>query len=350
MKKGKKGQFSLKNLAYLLATPIIVWALMEILNRSTAGVSVIANNADVRTLFRSLASTFCFACALNCNVPMGRMDLSTGSQMYLGCILGGNIALDLGWGGIGILISSMVVGALAGLLVGVIFVNFRILPMVLGLGMTLIYECISFAIYKQQGLMLFGKQGVEILSNVWFIVLVAAIITVCLTYMMQLSSFGYKRRAIRGNQKLATDSGINIYINCVICYVVAGALVACSGVFDTAFKGAITPVLGMSSNTNTFYNMFPMRVGMFIGAFIGNSILGVFASSLSLNILIIGMSKMGVENSIQTIVIFGLFLLFMIYNMNRHKIDYNRKKRLRKKEALARREELAKLRAAAVAE
>ena len=50
--------------------------------------------------------------------------------------------------------------------------------------------------------------------------------------MLQLSVFGYKRRAIRGNQKLAVDSGINIYINCLICYAMAGALVAVSGVFD----------------------------------------------------------------------------------------------------------------------
>jgi len=332
-----------KKLFYTLVVPVSVWAIMELLSRCFAGVSVIANSADMKSLFRTLTSTFCFAMALNCNVPMGRMDLSTGAQMYLGCILGGNIALKLGFGGVGVLIGSILVGCLAGFIVGVVFINLRILSMVLGLGMTLIYECISFASYKQQGLMLFGKPGVGILSNIWFIVSVAAMIILFMTYMLQLSVFGYKRRAIRGNQKLAVDSGINIYINCLICYAMAGALVAVSGVFDTAFKGTLNPVLGMSSNNNTFYNMFPMRVGMFLGVFIGNPIIGIFASSISLNILILGMAKLGLDQSLQTIIIFSIFLFFMIYNMNQEKLEYNKRKRERKKIALQHRREMKEM-------
>ena len=161
--------------------------------------------------------------------------------------------------------------------------------------------------------------------------------------MLQLSVFGYKRRAIRGNQKLAVDSGINIYINCLICYAMAGALVAVSGVFDTAFKGTLNPVLGMSSNNNTFYNMFPMRVGMFLGVFIGNPIIGIFASSISLNILILGMAKLGLDQSLQTIIIFSIFLFFMIYNMNQEKLEYNKRKRERKKIALQHRREMKEM-------
>lgn len=47
-----------------------------------------------------------------------------------------------------------------------------------------------------------------------------------MTYLFQYSGFGYNRRAIQGNQKLAHDAGINIYKNAFLCYVAAGALVA----------------------------------------------------------------------------------------------------------------------------
>ena len=123
-----------------------------------------------------------------------------------------------------------------GCFTGILFINLRILPMVLGLGISLVYECMSFSMYDQQGLNLFGKNGVAILSDKVFIVVVALLVIGVMTYMFQYSSFGYNRRAIQGNQKLANDSGINIYVNAVLCYTLAGALVAVAGVFDTAYK------------------------------------------------------------------------------------------------------------------
>lgn len=80
-----------------------------------------------------------------------------------------------------------------------------------------------------------------------------------MTYLFQYSGFGYNRRAIQGNQKLAHDAGINIYKNAFLCYVAAGALVAIAGVFDTAYKSSLVPVLGMNSNSTVFANMFPMQ-------------------------------------------------------------------------------------------
>ena len=67
--------------------------------------------------------------------------------------------------------------------------------------------------YNQQGLNLFGKPGVSILSNWGFIIVVTLLVMLVMTYLFQYSGFGYNRRAIQGNQKLAHDAGINIYKN-----------------------------------------------------------------------------------------------------------------------------------------
>jgi ribose/xylose/arabinose/galactoside ABC-type transport system permease subunit len=313
---------------------------MEFLDRSVSGVDVIANMADLKNLSRSLVTAFCFALALNCNLPSGRMDLSAGSQMYLACIFGGNLALSYNLGGGGVLVFSIIIGAISGLAVGLVFIKLRILPMVLGIGMTLVYECISFAAYRQQGLMLFGKSGVGILSNIVFIVLVLVIIIAVITYLFQYSKFGYERRAIQGNQKISSDSGINIFINCVICYTLAGALVAVAGVFDTAFKGSMVPVLGMSSNGSVFSNMFPMFIGIWLSKF-SNPVVGILTSCLSVKILTTGLSKLNLDGSLQTCILFTIFLLFMIYRMNEDKIQYTKNRRTRKALAVKTRKELA---------
>lgn len=318
----KKDHVLLYNALFTVAVPAAVWLIMELLNLAFCGVHTLNSVIDYTTLMRNLVTSFCFALGLNCNLPVGRMDTSTGSQMYLACILGGNLALSLNLGGVGVLLFSMVIGMLAGGFVGVLFVNLRILPMVLGLGISLVYECISFSMYNQQGLNLFGKQGVSILSNWGFIIMIMVIIMAVMTFLFQYSSFGYNRRAIQGNQKLANDAGINIYINAVLCYIAAGALVSIAGVFDTAYKSNLVPVLGMSSNSTVFANMFPMAVGAWL-AKKSNPVIGIMAGSLSVQFLILGLSKftmIGVSDYMQTCIRYSIWLIFMIYRMNEDKI------------------------------
>ena len=329
--KFKKDHVLLYNTLFTLAVPAVVWLIMEILNYAFCGVHTLNSVIDYTTLMRNLVTSFCFALGLNCNMPVGRMDTSCGAQMYLACILGGNLALSLNLGGVGVLIFSMVVGMLAGGFVGVLFVNLRILPMVLGLGMSLVFECISFSMNNQQGLNLFGKEGVGILSNWGFIIAVMFIVMAVMTFLFQYSGFGYNRRAIQGNQKLANDAGINIYINAVLCYIAAGALVSIAGVFDTAYKSNLVPVLGMSSNSTVFANMFPMAVGVWL-AKRSNPVIGIVAGSLSVQFLIIGLSKftmIGVSDYMQTCIRYTIWLLFMIYRMNENKISLIKQRRIR---------------------
>ena len=205
----------IKSILKMLSLPIIVFLVMNTIDLMVTGQGVISSGTDVRALFRNILTTFSFALAINCNLRVGRMDLSLGSQMYLACIFGGNLALQMNLGGIGVLAFSMGLGLLCGLLVGTLYVQLRILPMIFGIGMSLIFECLSFGAYNQQGLMLYGKPVISILSEIWFVITVTLGMIAVMTFLFQYSTFGYTRRAIQGNQKLANDSGINIYVNAV---------------------------------------------------------------------------------------------------------------------------------------
>ena len=321
-----------KKLLSILQTvsiPIAIYVIFEIIDRSVSGLGVINTMADVNTLLRNLITAYAFAIALDTNLSCGRMDLSLGAQMYVGVIFGGLAALSLGLGGIGVLVMAMVFGGICGIVIGLLFVHMRILPMILGLAMTLIFECLCYEVNDQQGVTLFGRPGVSILSNMWFIILVAAVLVLVTTYLFQFSKFGYRRRAIQGNQKLAADAGINIYKNCIGCYIIAGALAACAGVFDAAFKGRLSPVMGMTSNNTVFSNMFPMVLGAYIGSFCRNQSLGVLMGALSVRIMIIGLSRLGLGSSTQNLIVYSLFLIFVVINTNKDKISYYRAKKAR---------------------
>lgn len=323
----------MKQIFGTIAVPITIWIIMEIIVLNLVDTHVVGNLIDVKNLLRALITSFCFALAINTNLMLGRMDLSLGAQMYLGVIFGGNLALRLNLGGVGVLVLSIIIGAISGLVVGYIFVKLKILPMVLGLGMTLVYETISFSSFNQQGLMLFGKPNIEILSNVVFIILIAALVGLFMTYLFQFSIFGYRRRAIKGSQRLASDSSININKNCVVSYLIAGGLAAAAGVFATAYSGTLIPVIGMESNSSVFVNMFPMFLGMWIGSFARNQVVGVFAGALSIQFLKVGLSKLGMDPAYQTIIVYLLWLLFTVYRLNWPKVTYAKKRKIRQMQA-----------------
>lgn len=83
----KKKHVLLMNAAFTVAIPAAVWLIMELLNLAFCGVHTLNSTVDYTTLMRNLVTSFCFALGLNCNLPVGRMDTSTGSQMYLACML-----------------------------------------------------------------------------------------------------------------------------------------------------------------------------------------------------------------------------------------------------------------------
>lgn len=324
----KTKYLKIKNAACSLGVPLLVYLIMEVICRIVTGAGVINNMADLKNLARTFASLFCIALALSCNLPAGRMDFSLGSQMILAVIFGGNIAIGLGMGGVGVLFFSILFGIIAGFIVGVAFVQTRILPMVLGMGMALIYECISFSAFDSKGIQMFGVAGLGILSNVGFIVLAVVGVTVVIGYLFLLSPFGYDRKAIQGNQRISMNSGINIFKNCIWCYTLAGGLVAIAGVFDTVFKGSLSPVLGMASRSTVMGNMFAVMLGMTLARF-SNPVLGTMMSVMSIKILTLGLSKLALDSSIQTIIVYMLFLALMIYRMNEPAIKKIAKKKAR---------------------
>ena len=81
----KKKHILLMHAAFTIAVPMAVWLVMEVLNSLICGVHTMNSMVDWTTLMRNLVSSFCFALGLNCNLPVGRMDTSTGSQMYWHC-------------------------------------------------------------------------------------------------------------------------------------------------------------------------------------------------------------------------------------------------------------------------
>lgn len=318
MQKSNKTVKTLKSVAIVIALPLAMFLIMELLTYSLKGTHVISSALDIKNLIRGAGISAAIAFALSMNLTSGRMDLSLGAQRVVSTILGGFLAQRLGLTGIWMLLFVVVFGIIFGAIVGILFVTLRIPPMVLGIGMACIYECIGFALSDGVGLRLVGNQGSAILANANFTIGVLTIIAVLMFILMSCTKFSYNFRAVRGSQKIARNSGIKVFVNVAICYTVAGALVAVSGLLDAAFTGSMSASMGLTSNGSVMANMFPMMIGCtFLSKYVNQSV-GIISAAVTIRIFSMGLTAFSVSDAMSGCINMALFIGFLVYQSNSH--------------------------------
>lgn len=335
MKQKNKASELLKGIIATLALPVVVFAIMELLAVTTQGAHVISSALDIKNLIRGAGISATIAFALSMNLSSGRMDLSLGSQRVAGTILGGVVAVKLGLGGIWVMLFAILFGLLLGAIVGICYVTLRIPPMVLGIGMACIYECIGFGVSEGIGLRMIGVKDAGLLADMNFTIVVVAIVAVLILVLMTYTRFSYEFRAVRGSQVIARNAGINVFLNVVICYTVAGALIAVSGVLDAAFAGSMTASMGLTSNGSVMSNMFAMMLGgMFLSRWVNQSI-GIVSAAVALKIFGMGLNCFNVSDAMNGCINMALFIAFLVYQANIYRIDQAKSDKARIAEAKA---------------
>jgi ribose/xylose/arabinose/galactoside ABC-type transport system permease subunit len=305
----------LKNALVTIAFPCAAWVLMEMLCRIKMGRHVLNTILDVQNYARNVGIAACTALALSYNLGQGRFDLSLGAQRMLAAVIGGNLAIKLGLGAPGVILFAFLLGLAAGGLAGIIFVATRIPAMVLGVGMALIYECVTFVGSKSRGLKLFGIKGVESLSNMYLAIWVVLGAALFVMVIDRYTKFGFYARAINGSQHIAHNCGINIFAHAVGCYTIAGGLVSFSGVFGAAFQGGMDAELGFSSNVAVMSSCFPMFLGKFMSRWSSDAA-GILFATITITLFQTGLSVLKISATGQQVFTMAMFLLFLVFRAN----------------------------------
>ncbi len=337
MKNNKSHMLRLKNIGMLVLVPLAVLIVMECVSFLVSGKHVISSRVELYNLAKTTVQLALTALALSLNMSTGRMDFSLGAQQMIGCIVGGNLALRLGWGPAGVIVLSVAFGALSGLLVGLLFILTRIPSMVLGIGMALIYECICFA-FSVDGLQLYGRTGMSILNDVWFQLLILAIVLTFYIIINARTKFGYHYKAIRGSQRIALSMGVNVNLNCLVCYTLAGGTIALAGVFSTAYNGVLASTMGMGSTSLAFTALLPVFVSFFLGRYT-NSAVALTVGALSARLISVGLVQIAVPDPAVTVINYICLTVFLL--VSNFTTIFAHKKAVKKRVALAAADEAA---------
>ena len=293
----------IKNTVITLAPAVLVYLFFFVLTRIVAPGSGFGVGTDLKTIGYNMVFSGFIALAVSYNLTSGRFDFSVGSTLLLSLIAGGSIAKELGltkmagspfW----LLLCVLVVGMVLGLISGNVYVTLKLPPRVTSLGVAMIYEAIGFSLNKAQGIRFLGQfELLKWATPQWsFGLLIVAMII--LIYLLNFTKFGYNCRSLQTGQKNAVDVGVNENINSVVCYVIAGALIACAGIVYLSKYGMAAPKTGLASNSFIMGAFLPMFIGNALAKYSDRNI-GVMVGAFIQASLSSGLVAIGCVNSLK---------------------------------------------------
>ena len=330
----KQVKQKIKDYLIVLAFPVGMLIVMELICLLATGKHLIISKVDFNSYIKNVFILTCSGIALSLGMRSGRMDFSLGAQRLVACLIGANIAINFGISGFGVLIFAIFFGMIAGLISGLVFVIFRIPSMVSGMGIALIYECVAFAFTDGEGLHFFGNGKLTLLSSTPFTIIFCVIVISIVAILYTMTPFGYHYKAIQSNQGIAFNSGIKVFKNVIICYILGGALMSVSGIFDTVYKGAMEASMSLSTVALAFYGIVSVIIAFYYSKFTSLPVAILFVN-IGMQALAACMTALGVNTSgANAINMFFLFLFtFVTYMIGQRKIRKIKKARIEEAKA-----------------
>lgn len=321
------------NTLITIAPAVIVYLLFMLVTNlfGDAGFGV---GGDLKIiLYNTLYSGF-IALALSYNLTSGRFDFSVGSVLLLSVIAGGNLAKNWDLGPFGMLLLCLVIGMVCGLISGIIYITLKLPPMVSSLGVAMVFEAIGFTINKGKGVRLMTDFDLLIWSEPLYSVLLTVVVLIILIYLLNFTKFGYNCRSLQTGQKNAVEVGVNEKTNSLVCYVIAGAMMACAGVLFLCKNGMVAPKAGLSSSSYMMSAFLPMFIGQALAKRSDRNI-GTIIGAFIQACLTSGLIKLGCGSSLKTVLDGVVVLLFLVYTSNSYKVGLHKMWKDKKSAALA---------------
>lgn len=290
------------------------------------GKTMISNAASFHNFVVYTAIVMITTMALSVNLNSGRFDFSLGAMAVLASVLSAKVTYSVLGGGAGsapmMFALNILFGALLGLASGTAYVLLGIPPIITSLGVTLVYEGITYTVTDGRYVMTeVQNPSMSAFSGTW--IYAFAIIVAVLAFMILVfdhTKFGSDYRALKEGQKVAVSTGIREIPNALCCYAICGALMGIVGFLNTARN---TNINGGSLNFGSISIMFTAFLPMFIGGYISrfaNEKIGYLLAAVCMSMLNSTFAAFSneINASMQSIINAVLLVLFLIYLNNEH--------------------------------
>ncbi len=304
-KTKKTGKMSGKVKGYLILAVLVVaaWAVFKILTPGNFG-----SPSNLISYFQAGLMAATGAIGFYFVMVMGMFDFSIGANIVLSAIVGCIFASKLGLGYFGLVIGSLVTGALVGLLNGFLYTKLRIPSMIVTVGTALILE--SLANYVANGETQTLPDNLRWFGSIGGSIVLAAVAFVVAFIILNYTKIGTYTYAIGSNEFVAKNMGINVDKYKRIAFVISGAFFGAEAILSIGYGSSMVAVTGMSSMSRNFIPTMGCFFGLAFRKY-GIPLQAIIIGEFFVNIIFYGFIALGAPTAIQD-VITGLALLVII--------------------------------------
>jgi ribose transport system permease protein len=269
----------------------ILWALFLAFNTRN-----FATSQNLFTVLRQASIIGIVAVGAHLIILLGDIDLSLASTLTLSGVVMAALMINQAVAPLWAALVGLGVGALIGLVNGLVITRMKINAIITTLGMMSILEGLAFTI--TQGRTIAGDpiESIEFLSvgTIFNIIPVPVLIMfafyIVASVVLQRTTYGAHVFAVGNNDKAAWLSGVNVNRIKLITYVLAGTLAAFGGVMQVARQGTATGALGGDF-------LFPILTAVVLGGasltggrgkIVNTLIAAIFLTSITNGMILLG--------------------------------------------------------------
>ena len=283
-------------LFWSLFCPTLMIVIAIIISRANGvGLFIIGdpfdNFSNVMIMTRTAIMTLIAALALNTNLNSGRMDFSLGATGILACLFASLIVpgVDTVANIFYFLLLSILFGMILGFIHSIILILTKLPPIVISLGMCLVYEGIAKVVAVASGSagtvnLAMGPYTTSFFQEPIIAIPLLLIICVVMASALCYTRYGYNKLALVYNQKICVDTGINEISHCIVSFIIAGALIAIYQVMSSCGTSSISINVNLASSGTVFKNFLPIFIGGILARY-SNQIVGLLLAVIGTTLL-----------------------------------------------------------------
>jgi ribose transport system permease protein len=239
-------------------TAVVTWvrehgvylALLILVLYNVAATNNFVTVETLQLLFSQLPPVIIVSLGMAMVIGTGGVDLSVGTTMAIASAVLAKAVISPGQGGFGAPIAvAILLAVLAGLVVGVfngvVVAVARVQPIVATLGVLVAGRGIALVItggaLVELFVPFFSQVRLGKFLGIPYVMIVAAVLAVIVSFLVRRTAFGYRLLAVGGNRRASVLAGLPVKRTLVTVYALSGTLAAVAGVIATARLRASDP-------------------------------------------------------------------------------------------------------------
>ena len=311
------------NYAKTLIFPILMYGCFALLNLCVSGSTFFSDVITKNILLNAILNTI-VAMAISIPLSQGRWDYGCGTIATLGGIISVQIGMALHLNLFLLILLCCAICICLALIEALIYILLRVSTMIVSLGVVMIYEALTNILFEGKGVNLFqadleySSQITKFYQLPWALI----VLFVCMAivyFILYKTKIGADVKSIGANSKLAINSGVNEKKNIIVVYIICGALLGVAGLMN-ACNAQIASASNLSSTSLMFSSMGGVLIGLFLANY-SNLPWGMFLGCIGMSAMSYGLSAMGIDSSLVTIITGAVIVAITAYTSNKSKID-----------------------------